>query len=195
MSRSSRLSKSRFVTGVQCHKLLWWTVHEAEAKELQPDKVLQDLFDQGRQVGEVARTRYPDGVLIDLPHRDVPARVEATKQALNAGARVVFEATFVAEGTYVAIDVLEKVGSGYRVTEVSRSIRNSPLRTIEISPPLNDGGGKCKRESKLKGSISPSCGAAISTRRLGCPRPGWARRSRWLEKSVGNRCTASRRRG
>jgi len=51
--------KSRFVTGVQCHKLLWWTVHEAEAKELQPDKVLQDLFDQGRQVGEVARTRYP----------------------------------------------------------------------------------------------------------------------------------------
>jgi len=121
MSRSSRLSKSRFVTGVQCHKLLWWTVHEAEAKELQPDKVLQDLFDQGRQVGEVARTRYPDGVLIDLPHRDVPARVEATKQALNAGARVVFEATFVAEGTYVAIDVLEKVGSGYRVTEVKSS--------------------------------------------------------------------------
>jgi hypothetical protein len=23
-----RLSKSRFVAGMQCHKLLWWRVHE-----------------------------------------------------------------------------------------------------------------------------------------------------------------------
>ncbi|HEY4687673.1 MAG TPA: hypothetical protein VIK33_00030 [Anaerolineae bacterium] len=76
-------------------------------------------------------------------------------------------------------------GSGY----VSRSIRNSPLRTIEISPPLNDGGGKCRRESKLKWSLSPPCRAATAARRLGCPRPGWAGRSRWSLKSVGRRCT------
>src|SRR5439155_790751 len=69
---AARLSKSRFVTGCQCHKLLWWTVHEPDAVELQPDKVLQDLFDQGRQVGEVARARYPGGVLIDLPHHAGP---------------------------------------------------------------------------------------------------------------------------
>src|SRR5437773_389176 len=43
-----RLSKSRFTSGLQCHKKLWWEVHEPDAKELQPDKVLQDLFDQGR---------------------------------------------------------------------------------------------------------------------------------------------------
>jgi hypothetical protein len=41
------LSKSRFVAGTQCHKLLWWKVHEPGAVELQPDKVLQDRFDQG----------------------------------------------------------------------------------------------------------------------------------------------------
>ena len=55
MTTAARLSKSRFVTGCQCHKLLWWTVHEPDATELQPDKVLQDLFDQGRLVGEAAR--------------------------------------------------------------------------------------------------------------------------------------------
>lgn len=44
--------------------------------------------------------------------------------------------------------------------EVSRSIRNSPLRTIEISPPLTDGGGTCGRESKLKLPMSPPCTAA-----------------------------------
>ena len=54
MPSAPRLSKSRFVTGCQCHKLLWWTVHEPDAKELQPDRVLQDLFDQGRLVGEAA---------------------------------------------------------------------------------------------------------------------------------------------
>ena len=74
-----RLSKSRFVTGCQCHKLLWWTVHEPDAVELQPDKVLQDLFDQGRQVGEAARARYPGGVLIDLPHHARAERVAATQ--------------------------------------------------------------------------------------------------------------------
>ncbi|MGH7699426.1 MAG: DUF2779 domain-containing protein [Gemmatimonadales bacterium] len=115
------LSKSRFVTGCQCHKLLWWTVHEPDAVELQPNKVLQDLFDQGRQVGEAARTRYPGGVLIDLPHKAVAERVAATRSALAGGAPAVFEATFTAQDTYVAIDVLERQGSGYRVTEVKSS--------------------------------------------------------------------------
>src|SRR6266550_3668046 len=102
---AARLSKSRFVTGCQCHKLLWWTAHE-----LQPDKVLQDLFDQGRQVGEAARARYPGGVLIDLPHHAGAERVAATQKALDAGAPAIFEATFIADNTFVAIDVLQKEG-------------------------------------------------------------------------------------
>ena len=118
---AARLSKSRFVTGCQCHKLLWWTVHEPKAVELQPDKVLQDLFDQGRQVGEAARARYPGGVLIDLPHDARAERVAATKKALDAGAPAVFEATFIADDTYVAIDVLEKTNDGYHLTEVKSS--------------------------------------------------------------------------
>ena len=55
------LSKSRYTAGVQCHKLLWWKVHEPLAVELQPDKVLQGRFDQGRQVGALARDRFPGG--------------------------------------------------------------------------------------------------------------------------------------
>ncbi|PYP00457.1 MAG: hypothetical protein DMD57_16360 [Gemmatimonadetes bacterium] len=120
-SKPARLSKSRFTSGLQCHKKLWWEVHEPDALELQPDKVLQDLFDQGRQVGEAARTRYPGGVLIDLPHHAGAARVAATREALDAGAPAVFEATFIADDTFVAIDVLEKQRDGYRLTEVKSS--------------------------------------------------------------------------
>ena len=65
------LSKSRYTAGVQCHKLLWWKVHEPLAVELQPDKVLQDRFDQGAHVGTLARDRFPGGVLIDQPHQAV----------------------------------------------------------------------------------------------------------------------------
>src|SRR5207302_5052383 len=65
-----RLSKSRFVAGKQCHRLLWWKVHEPMAMELQPDKVLQDRFDQGAQVGALARERFPGGVLIEARTAD-----------------------------------------------------------------------------------------------------------------------------
>ena len=121
MTTGARLSKSRFTSGLQCHKKLWWEVHEPNAVELQPDKVLQDLFDQGRQVGEAARGRYPGGVLIDLPHHAGAARVAATQKALDSGAPAVFEATFIADDTFVAIDVLEKLNDGYRLTEVKSS--------------------------------------------------------------------------
>ena len=120
-TKAARLSKSRFTSGLQCHKKLWWEVHEPDAVELQPDKVLQDLFDQGRQVGEAARLRYPGGVLIDLPHHAGAARVAATQKALDSGAPAVFEATFIADETFVAIDVLEKLDDGYRLTEVKSS--------------------------------------------------------------------------
>src|SRR2546422_9554791 len=80
-----RLSKSRFTSGLQCHKKLWWEGHEPDAIELQPDKVLQDLFDQARQAGELARPRYPGGALIDLPHDARARRVAPTRQLVDAG--------------------------------------------------------------------------------------------------------------
>ena len=103
---------------MQCHKLLWWRVHEPNAIELQPDTVLQDRFDQGQQVGELARDRFPGGVLIDLPHNAIAERLRQTKQALDAGTPVIFEASFHADDTFVAVDVLERLDDGYRMIEV-----------------------------------------------------------------------------
>src|SRR5258705_54288 len=82
---SHRLSKSRYTAGTQCHKLLWWKVHEPNAVELQPDKVLEDRFDQGRQVGALARDRFPGGVLVDLPHNAYAERVMLTRKLIDDG--------------------------------------------------------------------------------------------------------------
>jgi predicted RecB family nuclease len=132
-SSAPRLSKSRFTSGLQCHKKLWWEVHEPGAVELQPDKVLQDLFDQGRLVGQAARTRYPGGVLIDLPYNAYAERIAATKDALASGAPAVFEATFSADGITVAVDVLEKQGDGYRLTEVKASNSQKPEHIPDVA--------------------------------------------------------------
>lgn len=119
--KRERLSKSRFVAGWQCPALLWRKVHEPDAPELVPDKVLQDRFDQGAHVGEVARTRFPDGVLIDVPHWDYEGRVEATETAIEDGTPAVFEASFLADQVFVAVDILERTDRGFRLIEVKSS--------------------------------------------------------------------------
>ncbi len=115
----ARLSKSRFVKGCQCHKLLWWTVHEPEADELKPDKVLQDRFDQGRQVTKLAQQRFPGATLI--PYGPDGGRLEATRLALDFGAPAILEGAFSADGVFVAVDVLLKDGTGYMLIEVKSS--------------------------------------------------------------------------
>src|SRR5438093_915573 len=147
-SKPARLSKSRFTSGLQCHKKLWWEVHEPDALELQPDKVLQDLFDQGRQVGEAARTRYPGGVLIDLPHHAGAERVAATQKALDAGVPAIFEATFIADDTLVAIDVLEKLKDGYRLTEVKSSTSQKDEHISDVA---------------IQARVAAACGVEITT--------------------------------
>ena len=47
-----RLSKSKLMLGIQCHKRLWWTYHERDAPELVPDAALQAVFERGTRVGE-----------------------------------------------------------------------------------------------------------------------------------------------
>jgi hypothetical protein len=74
------------VTGLQCHKRLWWTVHEPGAPEIQPDEALQARFDRGTQVGLVARTHVPGGVLIEGPYHAYAERIAATDSALRRGA-------------------------------------------------------------------------------------------------------------
>src|SRR3954463_6664042 len=90
--RVHTLTKSLFTAGLQCPKLLWWKVHEPTAVELQPDIVLQDRFDQGAQVGALARELFEGGTLIGhFDSREV--RLEKTATALKARAPI-FEGNF-----------------------------------------------------------------------------------------------------
>ncbi|MBW2224421.1 MAG: DUF2779 domain-containing protein, partial [Deltaproteobacteria bacterium] len=125
-SKPHRLSKSRFTAGRQCHRQLWWKVHEPRAPELKPGTGLQAIFDMGNRVGARAREEFPNATLIDLDHRRPQAAVEATRQAIAAGAPVILEASFFEDNIFVAVDALSKEGDGWVLTEVKATTKVKP---------------------------------------------------------------------
>lgn len=124
--RTHGLSKSRYCSGLQCSRLLWWRTHEPGAPELVPGPALQAVFDQGTQVGALARTYVPGGVLVDAPHDAFDEKLAQTRRALESGARVLYEASFSAGGVFVAADILQRSRDGWTLVEVksTTSVKN-----------------------------------------------------------------------
>src|SRR3989475_8855678 len=103
-SEPARLSKSRYLSGLQCHKQLWWRGHEPEAPELSPSPGGQKLFAPRRGVGEHARGHVPGGEPIDLPYYQYDNKVAATREALNRAPPAIYQAWFLADETYGGVD-------------------------------------------------------------------------------------------
>ncbi|MDG4597567.1 MAG: hypothetical protein P9F75_18090 [Candidatus Contendobacter sp.] len=81
---SHGLSKSRLQAFRQCPKRLWLTVHRPDWQEVSEET--EQRFQIGFQVGDVARSLCPDGILIDTP--DAAEALALTRKALaeNPGA-------------------------------------------------------------------------------------------------------------
>ncbi|HEU5260186.1 MAG TPA: DUF2779 domain-containing protein [Gemmatimonadales bacterium] len=128
----ARLSKSRFTSGLQCHKKLWWEVHDDDLPER--DLATEFILNQGREIGELARRYAPGGVLIDLPHDQYLEKVRATEEALAGGATRIYEASFFAEGVFAAVDILEREGPRFTVVEVKSStkVKDEHLADVAI---------------------------------------------------------------
>src|SRR5439155_14746199 len=60
-STAPYISKSKYLWGLQCHKLLW---HAYNAKHLipGPDAGQQAIYDQGHEVGELSKQLFPSGI-------------------------------------------------------------------------------------------------------------------------------------
>ena len=57
------LSKSTFLMGRQCSKLLWFS-YNAKDQIPAPDEATQAVFDQGKEVGGLARQLFPGGIVV-----------------------------------------------------------------------------------------------------------------------------------
>ena len=91
------ISKTKFLSGLQCHKLLWRVFN---AKDLIPetDAATQAIFDQGHVVGALAKQMFLDGVEIGGIH-DSDEMTRLTQKALKLSKRL-FEAAFAANSGF-----------------------------------------------------------------------------------------------
>jgi hypothetical protein len=112
------LSKTTALAGLQCHKRLWWQIHDPGAEELQASEVAQWRMHDGARVGEIARAYVPGGHLVDRRGRSVPALLAETRAALQTNVPVIYEGAFLASGTLVYTDILERVDGGWSLIEV-----------------------------------------------------------------------------
>ena len=100
------LSKSKYLTGLQCPKLLWYQ-YNAKAQLPEVSSHTQATFDEGHKVGELAKKLFPGS--IDLDHIiKWDKAIKETQKVLNKG-NPIFEAAFLSNNTFARPDVLKPV--------------------------------------------------------------------------------------
>jgi len=115
------LSKSTFIRGLQCEKSLYLYKHNYNLRdEISPQ--LQAIFNQGKNVGILAQGLFPNGVDASPPdHFKMQESVFKTKQFIEAGETIIYEATFQYNGVLAALDILVKDDDGWKAYEVKSS--------------------------------------------------------------------------
>jgi predicted RecB family nuclease len=131
---SIRISKSKFVAGVQCLKRLYFQVHQPELAS-EPDAAAEAIIQQGRDVGLLARELFPGGVEV-RSDRGLDQAIRATRKLVaNREIPAIFEGAFEDGGVLVRVDVLHRRADGrLRLIEVksSASLKEEHLDDVAI---------------------------------------------------------------
>jgi predicted RecB family nuclease len=129
-----RISKSKFVAGVQCLKRLYWQVHQPELSA-EPNAATEAIIQQGREVGLLARQLFPGGVEVGSDG-GLDQAIRATRELVaNREVPAIFEGAFEHDGVLVRVDVLHRRRDGrWRLVEVksSTSVKEEHLDDVGI---------------------------------------------------------------
>jgi predicted RecB family nuclease len=145
------LSKSKFMSGLQCPKRLWWEMREPQAPELAITPEQRFRFDRGHEVGRLARTYVPGGVSIEAAPGGRERRLRQTAEAIRSGAPAVYEAAFEHGGVMVVADILERDGGGWNLIEVksSTAVKAEHLPDVAVQAHVLRGAGLEVRRASL----------------------------------------------
>lgn len=115
------LSKSTFIRGLQCEKNLYLYKYHPELADEVSD-AQQAVFDRGTNVGILAQSLFPGGVDCKPPsHVLYQICVKRTKEAIENGAIVIYEAGFNFDEVLVICDILVKEKGKWHIYEVKSS--------------------------------------------------------------------------
>lgn len=113
------LSKSLYIRGLQCEKSLWLKKKKPGVLQA-PDDGAQAIFDTGTSVGELACELFSGGERIEYSG-DFGSQIAKTKELIEHGTKVIYEATFCFEGILVMVDILRIGKDGLIINEVKSS--------------------------------------------------------------------------
>jgi CRISPR/Cas system-associated exonuclease Cas4 (RecB family) len=114
------LSKTALMSSLQCNKKLWLSMHRKDL-EAKVDAATQMQFDEGNEVGELAREHFGKGELIDFDYWEYQKAHDRTQELIKSGAKVIYEASFLVDGLFARADILEKDKNGWNMIEVKKS--------------------------------------------------------------------------
>ncbi|MBN1856281.1 MAG: DUF2779 domain-containing protein [Dehalococcoidia bacterium] len=127
---NSLLSKTRYIAGMQCPRYLW-VIANARERIPQPDAGTQFAFDQGHEVGELAKRLFPGGV--DIPSEDFAASLRQSRELLSDRVPL-FEAAFMNGGKYARVDILQPTGqSDWNIIEVKSSTKVKDVHYRDVA--------------------------------------------------------------
>jgi hypothetical protein len=120
--RQQYISKSTYLMGLQCQKLIWFR-YNAKDQIPAPDEATQAIFDQGTEVGELARELFPAGMVVAPGIINPDEVITQTQKAIKAR-RPLYEAAFVFHGGYARTDILVPVaGDAWDLIEVKSTTK------------------------------------------------------------------------
>jgi len=123
------LSKSKYLNGIQCPRLLWVSVND-KARLPEVDEAQQKLFDEGHVVGELAKKLFPNG--IDIEDEDFIGNLEETKKLLKEN-KPLFEPAFMVDRLYSRADILEPTKDGWNIIEVKSSTEVKDVNLQDVA--------------------------------------------------------------
>ncbi|MFP6628318.1 MAG: DUF2779 domain-containing protein [Myxococcota bacterium] len=143
-SASSRLSKSKYLAGLQCERRVWLQSHD-DALASEWSAATQAILDAGTEVGTRARELFPGGELVDEPPWEHAQAVARTQRLVAEASRpAIFEAAFEHAGVRIRVDVLERLSSGrwgLREVKSSGSVKVQHLDDLAVQHFVLTGAG------------------------------------------------------
>jgi hypothetical protein len=132
------LSKSLYIKGLKCQKLLWLNKHN-KAVLTPPNADTKARFDQGNTVGDLACSLFPDGREIPFDGTTFNQKIALTHEWLDKGVDTIFEAAFEYGGVLVMVDILRKSSDNtYEIYEVKSSSWNKSKKLKDFDKYLPD---------------------------------------------------------
>ncbi len=104
------LTKSKYVSGLRCPRMLWFNVHDpAPFSDPEPGSAI----DVGIRIGRMAHQLFPGGVEVEeAPWEHEQARRVTRALMEDENIPAIFEAAFEYENVRIRVDVLERLNSG-----------------------------------------------------------------------------------